>query len=490
MVSGKSCIKHIHELLEKGEITCTELTEKYLSAIEKDDEKLKSYVSVTRGWALNTAKKVDEKLSRKEKLLPLEGIPMALKDNICTKGIKTTCSSNMLKNYIPPYDATVWEILKSQNAVLLGKTNMDEFAMGCSCETSYFAKTNNPHDCNRVPGGSSGGSAAAIAGNLAACCLGSDTGGSIRQPSSFCGIVGLKPTYGSISRYGLIALASSLDQIGPMTRSVEDASIIYDALSVKDPRDMTSCGKINAESHMHLNDDLKGMKIGILKQYFEGVKEEIKTAIDNAIKVYKSLGAEIVYLDMPDVKYSLPIYYILVCSEAASNLARLDGIRYGHKATSYKNMDEFFIKDRAEGFGDEVKRRILLGTYFHMKDNYENYYKKALRIRSAIIEMFNNAFKECDVLISATVAETAFLHDFKPDDQMQAYLTDICTVPVNIAGLCAVSVPCGVDQNKLPVGMQLIGGRFCEYKILNAAYKFEQMQCGKNYKEVDMGVSL
>lgn len=490
MGKRESKINYIHNLLNKKEATCEEITNQYFEAIEKDDEKIKSYVSLTKEEAIKTAKKVDEKIQKNEKLMPLEGVPMALKDNICTKNITTTCCSKMLENYVPIYDATAYKILKSQNAVLLGKTNMDEFAMGCSCETSYFKKTNNPHDLTKVPGGSSGGSAAAVSANLAAYALGSDTGGSIRQPSSFCGIVGLKPTYGSISRYGLIALASSLDQIGPMTHNVEDASLVYDALSISDTKDMTCLGKVNDNTHKHLKDDIKGMRIGILKQYFEGVKPEIKKAIDKAIKVYESLGAKIVYLDTPDIKYSLPIYYILVCSEAASNLARLDGIRYGHRAKKHKNMEEFFSKVRSVGFGEEVKRRILLGTFFHSDDNYEIYYKKALRIRRAIIELFDECFKKCDVLLSSTVPETAFEHNFKPEDQMQAYLTDICTVPVNIAGLCAVTMPCGIDSNKLPIGMQIIGNRFCEAKILNAAYKFEQEMNGENYKDLTWGVQL
>lgn len=490
MSERKSKINYIHNLLTKKEVSCQEITEKYFEAIEKDDEKIKSYVSLTKEEALDTARKVDEKIHKNEKLMPLEGIPMALKDNICTKNITTTCCSKMLEHYVPIYDATIWKILKSQNAVLLGKTNMDEFAMGCSCETSYFKKTNNPHDLTKVPGGSSGGSAAAVSANLAAYALGSDTGGSIRQPSSFCGIVGLKPTYGAISRYGLIALASSLDQIGPMTHNVEDASLVYDALSVSDPQDMTCLGKVNDNTHKHLKDDIKGMRIGVLKQSFEGVKTDIKNAIDNAITVYESLGAEIVYLDAPDIKYSLPIYYILVCSEVASNLARLDGIRYGHRARKHNNMEEFFSIVRSEGFGEEVKRRILLGTYFHSSDNYEIYYKKALRIRQAIIELFNESFKNCDIILSLTVPETAFEHDFKSEDQMESYLTDICTVPVNIAGICALSMPCGVDSNNLPIGMQIIGDRFCESKVLNAAYKFEEAISGDNYRDVELGVQL
>ncbi|MDQ5984215.1 MAG: Glutamyl-tRNA(Gln) amidotransferase subunit A [Eubacteriales bacterium SKADARSKE-1] len=490
MSENISKIKQIHKLLKTKQISCKELTSKYLDAIDKYNNTLGAYIKVTDELALNAAEKVDEKVKKGSELLPLEGIPVTLKDNISTNGIETTCCSKMLENYIPPFDATCWDIIKSQNGILLGKANMDEFAMGCSCETSRFCKTSNPHDLSRVPGGSSGGCSCAVSANLAAYALGSDTGGSIRQPASFCGIVGFKPTYGSISRYGLLALASSLDQIGPMATSVEDASIIYDALSIKDEKDSTCFGNVNGPTQIHLNKDINGMKIGLPKQYLEGINKDVSDSIFKAIKVYESLGAKIVPLDMPDIKYSLPIYYILVCSEAFSNFARLDGIRYGHRTNSYTNLEEFFSNSREEALGEDVKRRILLGTYVLSGKNYEHYYKKALKIRETIFETFEKAFKECDIILSSTVPQTAFLHNFKPEDQMEAYMTDICTVPANIAGIPAISIPCGTDSNNLPIGMQLIGNSFCESKILNAAYKFEQATFAKNHKSINMGVNL
>lgn len=486
----RSKIKKIKALLKSKELSCEELTKKYVDAILSQDKEINSYVKVTDDIAIECAKKVDKKISSGEELLPLEGVPMSLKDNISTKGIKTTCCSKVLKDYVPTYDATVYEILKGQNAVLLGKNNMDEFAMGCACETSCFGRTNNPHNVNYVPGGSSGGGTAAVASNLAVYALGSDTGGSIRQPSSFCGIVGLKPTYGSISRYGLISLGSSLDQIGPMASNVEDVSIVYDVLSQKDDRDLTCCGKVSCSTQSSLKNSIKGLKIGLPKQYFEGVNKEVSNCIEKAIDVYKSLGAKFIELDMPNIKYSLPIYYILVCSEAATNFSRFDGIRYGYNVSEYSSFNELYSKSREESFGEDVKRRILLGNYVLSPKNYESYYKKALKIRTSILKTFDEAFKKCDVILSSTVPQLAFKHGFKPEDQMEAYMSDICTVPVNIAGNCAVSVPCGFDSNGIPIGMQIIGNYFCENKILNAAYKFEEATSFKNEKNLSMGVGL
>lgn len=489
-MSENSKIKRIHGLFKEKKFSCEELTQTYLATISKDDGKINSYVEVTEQVALNSARKVDAKLAKNEELAPLEGIPMSLKDNISTKDIRTTCCSKVLEKYVPPYDATVYEILNSQNAVLLGKNNMDEFAMGCACDTSCFGKTSNPHNLVYVPGGSSGGGTASVAANLAVYALGSDTGGSIRQPSSFCGIVGLKPTYGAISRYGLISLASSLDQIGPMAATVEDVSTVYDAISQRDPRDFTCVGKVNCATQPMLRADINALKIGLPRQYFDGINDEVAKAVDEAITVYKALGAEFIELDMPDIKYSLPIYYILMCSEAASNLERFDGLRYGYRTNAYSNINEFYSKTREESFGEDVKRRILLGNYMLLGDNYKNYYQKALKVRKSIINTFNQAFEKCDVILSPTVAQLAFKQGFKPDDQMEAYLSDLCTVPVNIAGLCAVSVPCGFDSNQLPIGLQLIGDRFCEYKILNAAYKFEEATAGTHLNKLAMGVSL
>ena len=486
----ESKIKYIKNLLVTKQASCEEITKKYLSSIQELNGDINAYINVTEDVAIKTAKKVDEKLSRGEELAPLEGIPMTLKDNISTKGIKTTCCSNMLREYIPPYDATVWKTLKEQNAILLGKTNMDEFAMGCSCGTSCFGGSKNPYDVTKVPGGSSGGAAAAVAANLAVYALGSDTGGSIRQPSSFCGIVGMKPTYGTLSRYGLIAFASSLDQIGPMASNVEDTAIIYDALSTKDSMDSTSSVRgVNTCAH-ELNKSIKGLKVGLPKQYFEGLNDDVRIAVERAINIYKSLGAEMVELDMPNIKYSLPIYYILACAEGSSNIARFDGVRYGYRSSGYKNMDDLISKTRGKGFGAEVKRRMLLGTYVLSDGQFEKYYKDALKIRCMIIESFKEAFKKCDVILSSTVPSTAFAHDFVPEDQMDAYMTDICTVPVNMAGISAVSIPCGMDTNGMPIGMQIIGNSFCDARVLNVAYQFERTMSKETFRTLNLGVKL
>lgn len=483
-----SKIKYIQGLLEAKQLSCTELTKRYLDGIEKE-KVLNAYVKITGEDALKTAKIVDEKIARKEKLMMLEGIPMSLKDNISTKGIETSCCSKILEGYVPIYDATVWSILKNQNAVLLGKTNMDEFAMGSSCETSCFGGALNPHSKIHVAGGSSGGAASSVSGNIAVYGLGSDTGGSIRQPASFCGLVGLKPTYGTVSRYGLIAYASSLDQIGPVASSVEDVAIIYDAISFYDSKDATSQGS-KAKTADKLNDSIKGMKIGIAKEYFEGIREDIKKSIEEAIVVYEDLGAEIVYFNLPQIKYSLPVYYIIACAEASSNLGRYDGIRYGHRTSVYSDINDMICKTRSEGFGKEVQRRIMLGTYVLSAGYYDAYYKKAQKLRGSIVKAFNRAFESCDVILAPTVPTTAFELNFTSKDPIETYLTDICTVPVNIAGLPAISVPCGFDEKGLPIGMQLIGNSFDDAKILNAAYQYEQQMKDKIYKQSEMGVIL
>ncbi|MDF2566575.1 MAG: gatA [Oscillospiraceae bacterium] len=490
MEKTKGKIKYLGELLRNKEISCQELTTKYLESINQDNGKLNAYVSVTEQEALDTAKAVDKKIASGEELSPLEGIPMTLKDNISTKDIETTCCSKILQGYVPIYNATVWDLLKSQNAVLLGKTNMDEFAMGSSCETSCFGGANNPHNLAHVAGGSSGGVASAVGGNIAAYGLGSDTGGSIRQPASFCGLVGLKPTYGAVSRYGLIAYASSLDQIGPITSTVEDAALVFDAISKKDPMDSTSQG--GAEPTLaKLNQDIKGLKIGVAKEYFEGVRDDVKKALEQSIKTYVSLGAQIVYFDLPVLKYALPVYYILACAEASSNLGRYDSIRYGYRTDeNYHSIHEMICKTRSEGFGKEVQRRILLGTYVLSSGYYDAYYKKAQRLRGAVVKAFQNAFQSCDVILTPTVPMTAFEQGFSSKDQIETYQTDICTVPINIAGLPAISIPCGFDSKGLPIGMQLIGNTFCESTILNAAYQFENACANQIYKNVDLGVKL
>lgn len=480
-------IRKIHDMLTNGEISCRELTEKYLTEIEKTHGDLNAYITVTKDEALKQADAVDAKLGNGEEIELLEGIPMTLKDNISTKDILTTCASKILTGYKPIYDATVWEILKEKGCVLLGKTNMDEFAMGSSCETSFYGGSKNPHNTDHVAGGSSGGVASAVGGNIAAFGLGSDTGGSIRQPASFCGIVGLKPTYGAVSRYGLIAYGSSLDQIGPITQTVEDASIIFDAISKYDKRDSTSQGAKEV-TLSHLDDSLKGKKIGIANEYLEGVNEEIKSAIMDACKAYEALGAEIVYFDLPVLKFVIPVYYIIACAEASSNLGRYDGIRYGYKCEHYDGTHEMICKTRSEGFGEEVKRRILLGTYVLSAGYYDAYYKKAQNLRGSIIKAFDDAFEKCDVILAPTVPMTAFENGKATSDPVETYLTDICTVPVNIAGLPAVSIPCGKDKKGLPIGMQIIGKRFDEKTVLNAAYKYEQSE--NKFESTDWGVKL
>jgi aspartyl-tRNA(Asn)/glutamyl-tRNA(Gln) amidotransferase subunit A len=482
-------IAQLHSLMAEKKISCTELTKQYLDAIEKDNASLNAYVKVTPEAALETAARVDAKIAAGESIGLLEGIPMTLKDNISTKDIETTCCSKILKGYVPIYDATVWSLLKKQNAVLLGKTNMDEFAMGSSCETSYFGGAKNPHDTTRVAGGSSGGVASAVGANLAAFGLGSDTGGSIRQPASFCGIVGLKPTYGAVSRYGLIAYASSFDQIGPIALSVEDAALVYDAISAQDPMDSTSSGQ-KEPAVPSLGKNIRGKKIGIVKEYFEGVRPDVEKALQNAMEVFRSLGAEFVELSIPSIHYCLPVYYILACAEASSNLGRYDGIRYGYQTEHYTDRNDMVCRTRSEGFGKEVKRRILLGTYVLSAGYYDAYYKKAQNLRGAIVKAFDLTFEKCDVILAPTVPMTAFPEHYAAKDPVETYQTDICTVPANIAGLPGISVPCGFGDDGMPVGMQLLGPKFSEATLLNVAAQYEQAARETVFRPVEMGVSL
>ena len=482
-------IARLHALLADRKISCTELTKAYLGAIEKSNAPLNAYVKVTPETALETAARVDAKITAGEPLSLLEGIPMTLKDNISTNGIETDCCSKILKGYVPIYDATVWSLLKKQNAVLLGKTNMDEFAMGSSCETSCYGGAKNPHDTSRVAGGSSGGVASAVCGNLAAYGLGSDTGGSIRQPASFCGIVGFKPTYGTVSRYGLIAYASSFDQIGPITQSVEDAALVYDAISSCDEMDSTSSGQ-KWPAVPSLGNDIRGKKIGVVREYFDGVRPDVNKALQNAMDVFRSLGAEIVELSMPSIRYSLPVYYILACAEASSNLGRYDGIRYGYQTEHYADRNDMVCKTRSEGFGAEVKRRILLGTYVLSAGYYDAYYKKAQNLRGTIVKAFDETFSKCDVILAPTVPMTAFPEHYAAKDPVETYLTDICTVPVNIAGLPGISVPCGFGSDGMPVGLQLLGPKFSEAALLNTAAQYEQVARKTAFRPVEMGVSL
>lgn len=485
-----SKINYIHDLLIKKQMSCEEITKKYLEAIDTHNKELNAYITITEDKALESAKRIDKKISLGEDISMIAGIPMTIKDNISTKGILTSCASKMLSNYIPIYNATVFNLLNDNGSILLGKTNMDEFAMGSTSETSYYGAISNPHNLECVPGGSSGGGAAAVAGNIAVYALGSDTGGSIRQPASFCGVVGFKPTYGTVSRYGLVAFASSLDQIGPITTSVEDASIVYDVISEYDPKDSTSRGRNQEITFSLLKNSIKGKKIGIVDDFFEYTNDSIKEHIEQAIKVYEAMGAEMVHIKMRSIKYALPVYYILACAEASSNLGRYDGVRYGYRTTEYRNIDEMICKTRDEGFGKEVKHRILLGTYVLSSGYCDEYYKKAQKMRGIIIDDFKEAFKLCDALIAPTAPKTAFIKNYMSKDPMEAYANDVCTVPANIAGLPAISLPCGVDKDGLPIGIQIIGNRFCDGEILNIAYAYEQETKDTSFKSVNMGVRL
>ena len=468
----------VHELQEKlknKELTVTQITEAYCNRIEENENKVDAFVTTYLEEAKAQAKKIQDKINNGEITREYAGIPIGIKDNICVKGTKTTCSSKILENFVAPYSATVAEKLQKENIITLGKMNMDEFAMGSSTENSGIKITKNPWDLERVPGGSSGGSAAAVAANLVPWALGSDTGGSIRQPASLCGIVGLKPTYGLVSRYGLVAYASSLDQIGPLTKDVRDAAKLLTLIAGQDEKDSTSEDNGNINYENCLKNDVKGMKIGVPKEFFgEGIDEEVKSKLYEAIEIYKELGAEVEELSLDIAKYALATYYIIADAEASSNLGRFDGIRYGHRTEKYSNIDEIFKKSRSEGFGDEVKRRIIFGTYVLSSGYYDAYYKKAQKVRTLVSNEFNKAFKKYDVILTPTSPTTAFKIGEKSGDPMQLYLADIDTVSVNVAGLPGISIPCGVDSKGLPIGMQLIGNKLQEETILNAAYTFEQ----------------
>ena len=468
----------VHELMKKlnnNELTSEEITEAYVDRINDKEKDVNAFVTTLCDEALEKAKKMDEKRKSGDIKSNLAGIPIGIKDNLCTKGVKTTCSSRMLEDFIAPYDATVVEKLNNEDLIDLGKLNMDEFAMGASTEYSYFKKTSNPWNLKRVPGGSSGGSAAAVAAELVPWALGSDTGGSIRQPASFCGVVGLKPTYGLVSRYGLVAFASSLDQIGPITKDVTDAAILLNLIAGHDERDTTSYDMPKKDYTKALKGDVKGLKIGIPKEYFgEGINEEVKEKLEEAIETYKKLGAEVEEISLDIAKYALATYYIIACAEASSNLGRFDGIRYGHRAENFSNLKELYRNSRSEGFGAEVKRRIILGTYVLSSGYYDAYYKKAQQVRTLVKREFDKAFEKYDVLLTPTSPTVAFEMGTRSNNPLEMYLADICTVSVNIAGLPGISIPCGVNSENMPIGMQLIGNKFEEEKILNTAYAFEK----------------
>ncbi len=483
----------VHELkekLDKNEITITEITKAYVDRIDEKEKEIQSFVTTLTDEAIEKSKEIEQKLSNNEKLGEYAGIPIGIKDNMCTKGIKTTCSSKMLENFISPYDGTVVKkVLDEENMINLGKLNMDEFAMGSSTETSYFKKTKNPWDLSRVPGGSSGGSAAAVAANMVPWALGSDTGGSIRQPSSLCGVVGLKPTYGLVSRYGLVAFASSLDQIGPITKDVTDAAILLSIIAGHDEKDTTSVNIPKKDYTKALKNDVKGLKIGVPKEFFgEGINEEVKEVLNKAIEEYKKLGAIVEETSLDVAEYALAAYYIIACAEASSNLGRFDGIRYGYRTKNFTNLKEIYKNSRSEGFGAEVKRRIILGTYVLSSGYYDAYYKKAQQVRTAVKNEFAKNLAKYDILLTPTSPITAFKFGEKSDNPLEMYLADICTVSINIAGLPGLSIPCGVDKNGMPIGMQLIGKAFDEETILNAGYTFEQkVKFRENYKPMFKG---
>lgn len=468
----------VHELQEKlasGELTSYDITKAYVDRIKDKEKDVQAFVTDLSEDALKQAKEIDEKRKSGEINSKLAGIPIGIKDIICTKGVRTTCSSKMLENFIAPYDATVMEKINKENLIDLGKLNMDEFAMGGSTEYSYFKKTRNPWNLNKVPGGSSGGSVAAVAADLVPWALGTDTGGSIRQPSSFCGTVGLKPTYGLVSRYGVVAFASSLDQVGPITKDVRDCAMLLNIIAGHDPKDTTSVDIGERDYTKSLKNDVKGLKIGVPKEYFgEGINSEVKEKLQEAMERYKKLGATIEECSLNIADYALATYYIIACAEASSNLGRFDGIRYGYRTQNYTNLKELFKNSRSEGFGSEVKRRIILGTYVLSSGYYDAYYKKAQQVRTLVMNEFNKLFEKYDVLLTPTSPTVAFDIGSKSNNPLEMYLADICTVSVNIAGLPGISIPCGVDSEGMPIGMQLIGKRFSEETLLNTAYTFEQ----------------
>lgn len=468
----------VHELrdkLAKKEITSEDITKSYIKRIEEKEPEVKAFVNTTTENAIEIAKEIDKKRAEGEKLSELAGIPIGIKDNICTKGVKTTCSSKMLENFVSPYDATVMEKVKAEDLIMLGKCNMDEFAMGASTEYSYFKKTSNPWNLNKVPGGSSGGSAAAVAAGMVPWTLGSDTGGSVRQPSSFCGTVGLKPTYGLVSRYGLVAFASSLDQIGTITKDVEDNAMLLNVIAGHDAKDSTSVNVEKKDYTKALINDVKGLKIGIPKEYFgEGINPEVKEAVMNVAKKYEELGATVEECSISVTDYALATYYIIACAEASSNLGRFDGIRYGYRTENFSNLKDIYRNSRSEGFGSEVKRRIILGTYVLSSGYYDAYYKKAQKVRTIVKQAFKDLFKKYDVLLTPTAPTVAFDIGTRSNNPLEMYLADICTVSINIGGVPAMSVPCGLDREGMPIGFQLIGNHFDEETLYRAAYTYEQ----------------
>ena len=468
--------KSYRKEIESKNSSVKELVIDFLNNINNLNPQINAFTTITKEKAVLQAESIDRQISDNSKLPLLSGIPISIKDNICTEGIVTSCSSNMLRNFVAPYESTVTDNLWKEGAICLGKTNLDEFAMGSSTETSAFGVTSNPWDTSRVPGGSSGGSAASVAAGLSLASIGSDTGGSIRQPASFCGVVGLKPTYGRVSRWGLIAFASSLDQIGPITNTVSDAAEILSIISGNDPFDSTSLDLPVPDYISNLNKSIKGLKIGIIKECLDhpGLDSEVKKSVEKSIKRFQSLGAEIIDISCPRFNDGIATYYVIAPSEASANLARYDGVKYGYRSSGMDNLSDMTSQSRSEGFGDEVQRRILIGTYALSAGYSDAYYKKAQKVRTLIKNDFDKAFEIVDILLSPTCPTTAFLKGDYSNDPLSMYLSDLLTVPVNLAGLPAITIPCGFDNKGLPIGLQLIGNVLQEEKILNAAHIYEK----------------
>jgi len=483
-----SSLTQLGEALHAKKISCVELTQLYLDRIAELNPALNAFITINPGTSLDQARRADTLLAE-GKAQPLTGIPVAQKDIFCAKGWRTTCGSKMLENFIAPYDAHVITQFNSAGAVNLGKTNMDEFAMGSSNETSHFGTVKNPWDRNAVPGGSSGGAACAVAARLCAAATGTDTGGSIRQPAALCGISGIKPTYGTVSRYGMIAFASSLDQAGPMARNAEDLALLLNVMTGFDERDSTSLQRDKEDYSRDLNKPLAGLRIGLPREFFaEGLAQDVAGCVNAAIDEYKKLGATIVDISLPNSRLAVPVYYVLAPAEASSNLSRYDGVRYGYRAPEYGDLTEMYEKSRAQGFGAEVKRRIMIGTYVLSHGYYDAYYLQAQKIRRLIAQDFTDAFKTCDVIMGPTSPSTAFSLGAKSDDPVQMYLSDIYTIAVNLAGLPGMSIPCGFGSNGLPVGLQIIGNYFSEARMLNVAHQYQQVTDHNTRAPQDIGL--
>ncbi len=468
-------IQSARSAIQNRSITATALAEAHYQKIESNDPQIGAYLTLSKERALNKAAEIDAMATRGDALPPLAGVPVAIKDVLVTRGVRTTAGSKILDNFIPPYDATAVSRLEAAGAVILGKLNCDEFAMGSSNENSAFRPVHNPRDLSRVPGGSSGGSAATVAADMAVAALGSDTGGSIRQPASFCGVVGLMPTYGRVSRYGLIAFASSLDHVGPLAKTVKDAAIVLQTIAGRDPMDSTSVDLPVPDYVAELEKPVRGLKLGVAKEYFgEGLDPEVRNSVENAIQKLAAMGCEVVPVSLPHTQYAIPTYYIVATAEASSNLARFDGVRYGYRAKEARTLSQMYSRTRDEGFGAEVKRRIMLGTYALSAGYYDAYYLKAQKVRSLLARDFNEAFQKVDAIVTPTCPTTAFKLGEKVDDPLSMYLADIYTVTADLAGIPGISIPCGESKEKLPIGLQILGRHFDESKLLRLAHAYEQ----------------